>query len=273
MRDRLYQVARLRAVPKTIASRGDLVAERDPRRPSGRLLRQGDMDASYIDLADPAHLEFDYLRWIRIVLRAARARRVLHVGGGACALPRALAADDPGGRQEVCEVDAGVLEIAREHLGLRRAPGLRVRHIDGRAFVATQAGTSWDAIVIDAFVAAIVPRRLITVQALTEVARVAPLALVNVVDNRSAQDVRVVAAALSTAYPLVWSLAGRAGNTVVAAGVAKLNLERIAAHAAADPSPARLTAPGAMARLIAGTLPLRDEDVAETTAGGQSRNR
>ena len=162
MRDRLYQVARLRAVPKTIASRGDLVAERDPRRPSGRLLRQGDMDASYIDLADPAHLEFDYLRWIRIVLRAARARRVLHVGGGACALPRALAADDPGGRQEVCEVDAGVLEIAREHLGLRRAPGLRVRHIDGRAFVATQAGTSWDAIVIDAFVAAIVPRRLIT---------------------------------------------------------------------------------------------------------------
>ena len=63
------------------------------------------MDASYVDLADPSHLEFDYMRWIRIVLRTARARRVVHVGGGACALARALAAEDPGGRQQVCEVD------------------------------------------------------------------------------------------------------------------------------------------------------------------------
>ena len=60
------------------------------------------MEASYVDLADPSHLEFDYMRWMRIVLRAARARRVLHVGGGGCALARALAAEDPGGRQEVC---------------------------------------------------------------------------------------------------------------------------------------------------------------------------
>ena len=160
------------------------------------------MDASYVDLADPAHLEFDYMRWIRIVLRAARARRVVHVGGGACALARALAAEDPGGRQEVCEVDAGVLALAREHLGLRRAPGLRVRLADGRAFLAGQPSAGWDAVVIDAFVGATVPRRLITVEALADVARVAPLALINVVDNRSARDVRTIGAALSAAYPL-----------------------------------------------------------------------
>ncbi len=221
------------------------------------------MDASYIDLAHPSHLEFDYMRWMRIVLRAAHARRVLHVGGGACALPRALAADDPGGRQEVCEVDAGVLALAREHLGLRRAPGLRVRHAEGRAFLAGQRDASWDAIVIDAFVAATVPRRLITVQALTDVARVAPLALVNVIDGRSARDVRAIAAALTIAYPRVWALGGRMGNTVVAACVAELNLDRIGAQAAGDPSPARLTAPDAMARLVAGTPPLRDEEVGE----------
>ena len=126
-------VPRLRSEQLTLARSGDLVAERDPLRPGGRLLRQGDMDASYVDLADPTHLEFDYLRWIRIVLRAARARRVVHVGGGACALARALAAEDPGGRQEVCEVDAGVLALARDHLGLRRAPGLRVRGETRRA--------------------------------------------------------------------------------------------------------------------------------------------
>ncbi len=216
------------------------------------------MDASYVDLADPSHLEFDYLRWMWIVLRSARARRVLHVGGGACSLARALAADDPGGRQEVCEVDPGVLALAREHLGLRRAPGLRVRHAEGRAFVASQADASRDAIVIDAYVGATVPRGLVTVQALGDIARVAPLVLVNVVDNRSARDVRAVAAGLAMTYPRVWALGGRAGNTVVAGCVAELNLERIAARAAADPSPARLTGPDAIARLVAATPPLRD---------------
>jgi hypothetical protein len=254
-------VPRSRATPTILARSGDLVVERDPRRASGRLLRQAGMDASYVDLADPAHLEFDYLRWMRIVLRASRARRVLHVGGGACALPRALAAEDPGGRQEVCEVDAGVLALAREHLGLRRRPGLKVREADGRAFVATQRERSWDAIVLDAFVGATVPRRLVTVEALAEVARVAPLALVNVVDNRAARDVRTVAAALSLAYPRVFALGGRAGNTVLVAGATNPALDRIAAAAAADPSPARLTRPVELDRLVAGIAPLRDEDL------------
>ena len=234
-------MSRARTAPTTIVRRGELIAERDPLRPSGRLLRQGGMDASYVDLADPSHLEFDYMRWMRMVLRAARARRVLHVGGGACALARALAAEDPRGRQEVCEVDPEVLALAREHLGLRRAPGLRVRVAEGRAFVARQPDASWDAIAIDAFVAATVPRHLITVEAFADAARVAPLTLVNVLDNRAARDVRAVATALSEAYPRIWALGGRAGNTVVVGSVARLDLDRIATQAAADLSPARLT--------------------------------
>jgi hypothetical protein len=245
---------------RTLARRGDLIAEADPRRPSGRLLRQGGMDASYVDLADVTHLEFDYMRWLRIVLRVAGARRVLHIGGGACALARALAAADPGGRQEVCEVDADVLSIAREHLGLRRGPGLRVRQVEGRAHIAAQADRSWDAIVIDAFVGARVPPTLVTVEALSEAARVAAMTLVNVVDSRSARDVRTVAAALATAYPTVWLLGQRAGNAIVAgcASAQVPDLTRIATRAAADPSPARLTPPGQVAQLIASIAPLRD---------------
>jgi spermidine synthase len=186
---------------------------------------------------------------------------VLHIGGGACALPRALAAEDPGGRQEVCEVDADVLALAREHLGLRRAPGLHVRHAEGRAFVAGQPAGSWEAVVIDAFVGAAVPRRLITAEALSDVARVAPLALVNVVDNRAARDVGAVAAGLAEAYPRTWALGGRVGNTVVAGSAGALDLRPIAARAAADQSPARLTPPRAMAQRLAGTPPLRDEEV------------
>ena len=250
---------RLRSAPTVLARHGELVAERDPRRPSGRLLRQGEMEASYVDLADPSHLEFDYMRWMRIVLRTARARRVLHVGGGACALPRALAAEDPSGRQEVCELDPEVLALAREHFGLRGTPGLHVRVAEGRAFVAGQARGSWDAVAIDAFIAATIPRQLITVHALADIARVAPLALVNVLDDRSAREVRTVAAGLAAAYPRVWALGGRTGNTVVVGAVAPLDLDRIATAAAADLSPARLMPPEAMARALAGSLPLRDE--------------
>jgi hypothetical protein len=219
------------------------------------------MEASYVDLADVCHLEFDYLRWMRLVLRAARARRVLHVGGGACALPRALAAVDPGGRQQVCEVDADVLAVAREHLGLRRAPGLRVRHADGRAFVAGQRDSSWDAIVLDAFVGAAVPPRLITEQALRDMARVAPLALVNVVDSRAGPAVRAIAAGLLAAYPLIWALVGRGGNTVLIGASTGHDLARIASETAADPSPARILTHESLTTLVAATSPMRDEDL------------
>jgi spermidine synthase len=160
----------------------------------------------------------------------------------------------------VCEVDADVLAVAREHLGLRRTPGLRVRHVEGRAHLAAQPDQSWDAIVIDAFVGARVPERLITVEAMIEAARVAPLTLVNVVDNRSANDVRAVASAVALAYPLVWTLGQRAGNAIVAGCATShaSNLSRIAARAAGDPSPARLTPPAHVALMIASTPPRLD---------------
>jgi hypothetical protein len=248
------------AVPPLVTDSG-LVVERDPERPSGRLLRQGEMEASYVDLADPTHLEFDYLRWIRVVLRVAGARRVLHLGGGACALARALAAEDPAGRQEVCESDAGVLEVARAHLGLRRTRGLRVRHAEGRAFIADHPDHRWDAIVIDAFDGALVPRRLITAEALATVARATPLVLVNVVDDRAARDVRLIAAAARTAFASVWTIGGRSGNTVVVGAAAQLDLALVSTRVAADPSPPRVTWPAALAALLSGTTPLHDEDL------------
>jgi spermidine synthase len=249
---------------RTITQRGELILEVDPARPSGRLLRQAGMEASYIDLADATHLEFDYMRWLRLLLRAARARRVLHVGGGACALARALAAEDPEGRQEVCEIDAEVLEVAREHLGLRRTPGLRVRHVDGRDHIAAQPDGSWDAIVIDAFEGARVPARLVTAEALADAARVATMTLVNVVDDRSAHVVRAVAAALAAAYPRVWMLGHRSGNQIVA-GCARPDapdLRSVAVRAAADPSRPHVAPARQVAQMVAATPPVRDGELA-----------
>lgn len=158
----------------------------------------------------------------------------------------------------MCEADADVLALAREHLGLRRVPGLRVRRAEGRGYVTRQATASWDAVVIDAFLGALVPRSLVTVQAMAEVARVAPLVLVNVIDDRSARELRAVAAACRSAYPSVWALGGRAGNTVLAGCRTRLDLDLIAARAAADRSPARLTRPADLARLLSGTVAPQD---------------
>jgi hypothetical protein len=246
---------RRRADP-VLVRRGELVVERDPERPTGRLLIQDGMEASYVDLADVTHLEFDYMRWLRIILRAVAARRIVHVGGAACALPRALAAEWPDGRQEVCEIDGAVLALARDHLGLRRTRGLRVHEADGREWLAGRPDDSFDAVVIDAFLGARIPRRLVSAPALRDAARVAPLVLVNVVDDRARQQVHAVAAGLAEATAHVWTLGERAGNTIVAGGARMAPLVRIAAAAAADRAPARLTEPAQMRRLIAGTAPV-----------------
>src|SRR3954447_6329062 len=145
---------RRRSSPEVVAVAGDLVVQRDASRPTGRLLRQGDMDASYVDLADPRHLEFDYLRWLAALVEALGARRVVHVGGAACALARALAAAAPAHHQEGVEVDQAGLDIAPAHLGLRRTPGLRVRCADGREHLAARRDGTADAIIVDAFTGA-----------------------------------------------------------------------------------------------------------------------
>src|SRR4051794_13872918 len=262
-------MARRRSGPEILAQTGELLVQRDGDRPSGRLLRQGDMDASYVDLADPRHLEFDYLRRIRDLVEALRARRVIHVGGAGAALARALAAGDPDRRQQVVEVDDAVLELAREHLGLRRGPGLRVRRAAGRAFRAGCADRSADVIVVAAFVGARVPRHLATAEALADAARVVTTGgalAINVVDAPPMDDVRAIAAGLRETFATVAALGGgpvlrarRQGNVVLVAGHGPLPLERLRVRAAADgASPAALASPEELALLCRATPAWRD---------------
>lgn len=253
-----------------IASEGELSVERDPQRPTGRLLRQKDMDASYVDLADPRHLEFDYLRWARLVLRALRGQRVLHVGGAACTLARALLAEAPRSRQEVFEIDERVLEIARTHLGLRRQPGLKVRVADGRFALETRDDNSADAIVIDAFIGARVPRHLVTAEALENCARIAPATVVNVVDTAGWRDARAIAAGLADAYPDVGALGSgsrRGGNLVLFGVIEAPPLQRLEGAAAADPSPARLMT----AADLSGSAPWRDQRESSSASASSER--
>jgi spermidine synthase len=147
----------------------------EAERPWRRLLRLDGEDASHVDLRDPTRLEFAYVRRLAdladLLGPPRTPLRVLHLGGGACTLARYLAATRPGSRQEVAEPDGALLELARDHLGLRTSPALRVRVLDGREVLERRPPGSADLVVLDAFVGTDVPAQLADPGAIAAVLR------------------------------------------------------------------------------------------------------
>ena len=119
---------------------------RDLDRPNGWLLNVNGVAQSYVDLDDPTHLEFDYVRRIGDVVDCVAEQGhpldVVHIGGGACTLPRYIAATRPGSRQLVLEADGPLVELVRlgklrwrieqDYRELKGALGLD--HFEGRSW-------------------------------------------------------------------------------------------------------------------------------------------
>jgi hypothetical protein len=122
---------------------------------------------SYLDPDDPEHLEFDYVRRLADIVDTLPPGPVtaLHLGGGACTLPRYVAATRPGSVQLVVEADARLAAVVREQLG---TAGFRLRVGDGRAALARLSPTS-DLVVSDVFVGAQVPAHMATLEHVHEV--------------------------------------------------------------------------------------------------------
>src|SRR5919112_563988 len=76
-----------------------------PAQPSSRTLLLDGREAGQVDLNDPRILTFAYMRRIADLIDAFRPPQngidVVHVGGGACALPRYVEATRPASRQLV----------------------------------------------------------------------------------------------------------------------------------------------------------------------------
>jgi spermidine synthase len=148
----------------------------DPSNASGRLLVLDGLRHSYVDLDDPTHLEFDYVKALAGVVdgsfEADRSLSAYHVGGGGLTFPRYLAATRPETRSLVSEIDPGVVDVDSEQLGLDSGPALEVRVEDGRTGVRRLTDDSRDLVVGDAFGGVSVPWHLTTVEAVAEVHRV-----------------------------------------------------------------------------------------------------
>ena len=239
--------------------------ERDPRRLTGRMLLLDERESSHVDLADPAHVEFAYVRRIADLADVFRppgaAIDAVHVGGGACTLARYLAATRRGSHSEVFERDPGVLQVAREHLGLRTSPRLRVRIGDGAELIARRPDRSADLVVGDAFEGLDVPAALTTPAFLAEVVRVlrpAGVYALNVDDAAPLPVARRHAATIGAAFAHLAVVAPRpllrgrgGGNVVILASAAPLPVEELRRRAAASTDREEVLA-GADARRFAG---------------------
>jgi hypothetical protein len=197
----------------------------DDSRSSGFVLELDGLRHSYVDLADPTHLEFEYVRAIAAGIDAqhppGEPLSVHSIGAGGLTLPRYLDRTRPGTTGTVSEVDPGVIALDRQELALPPELDLDVRVEDGRLGLAALPSGRTDVVIGDAFGGVSVPWHLTTRETVLEIDRVLAdggVYLANVIDYGPLAFARGHVATLRDAYPhvaLAWQ--GSGGNLVAAA--------------------------------------------------------
>lgn len=237
-----------RAVVRADVEHGLAELVGDPDRPEGWTLLLDGTAQSHVDLADPTHLEFEYVRRlghvVDLVAEPHTPLRALHLGGGAWTLARYLAATRPGSDQQVVELDAGLAEFVATRLPAD-GWGIEVRIGDARAALTAVAPAAFDLVVLDVFAGARIPAHVTTAEFLALVRRVlAPggTYAANVADGGTLAFARGQVAAVAAAFAEVAVVAApeilhgrRFGNLVLVASDAPLPVAALARRAAADP--------------------------------------
>jgi MFS family permease len=230
-----------------------------------RVLVLDDLRHSAVHLDDPRRLDFDYVRWIGDAMDTLRPARApidaVYVGGGGFTLPRYAAATRPGSTARVLEVDGELVDLARDALGLRTGPGLRVAVGDARVTLRSLPADSADLVVGDAFGSRAVPWHLATAEWMADVRRVlrpGGMFAANVIDQPPLGLLRAQAATLLEAFAdvrLVARPGPAGGNQVLLASDRPLP-----PGAGSSARGARTLDRAAVARFAAGADVLRDDD-------------
>ncbi|MFD3655039.1 spermidine synthase [Streptomyces sp. NPDC058620] len=229
---------------------------------------------SYVDLDDPAYLEFEYVRRLAHVLDCAAepgaALDVIHLGGGALTLPRYAAATRPGSRQDVVEADRGLLALVAEHLPLPEGAGIAVHGTDARAWLEQAPPESADVLIADVFGGSRVPAHLTSVEyarAAGRVLREDGIYAANLADGSPFGFLRSQLATFAAVFDHVVLLAEpavlrgrRFGNVVLLAAHSAVDTGPLTRLCAGDVFPARVEYGAALTRLIGEAKPVRDAE-------------
>lgn len=250
----------------------------DPDRSTAWTLLVGGTPQSHVDLADPAHLEFEYVRRmaaaIDLIAPPGAPLRVLHLGGGALTLPRYVAATRPGSAQRVVEIDGPLVEFVRRALPWDRSARIRVRVGDAREALTGMAAGGYDVVVVDVFAGARTPAHLASVEFMREAARVlAPAGwlIANVADGPPLKYARRQVATIRAALPQACLVADasvlrgrRFGNLVVLAGRTPPPAADLTRRSAGDWFPGRVETD--LDRFTGGAVPATDADAVASPA-------
>lgn len=253
---------------------GEAELVRDGDRETGWVILVDGVPQSYVDVEDPTHLDFEYMRSLGDIVDhlgvGDEALDVVHVGGAGCTLARYVAATRPGSRQVVFELDGALVQLVRDNFPLKGVRGLRVRIGDGRAGVAGLPDDSDDLVVLDAFSGATMPFPLATLEFTRDVARVLRddgVYLVNVADGGRLAFARRLAATVQEVFPHALLMAEpgilrgrRYGNLVLAASREPLPVAALTRISAGKPIPARCLDTAELSRFTSGHAPIRDTD-------------
>ncbi|MDA8371730.1 MAG: fused MFS/spermidine synthase [Nocardiopsaceae bacterium] len=257
---------------------------RDADRPNSWMLMVDGTPQSYVDLSDPAYLEFEYVRRFGHVADLAappgRPIDVFHLGAGALTLARYIAATRPGSRQRAVDNNARLIELVRTSLPWDRRADIRIGIDDARRWLAGRREASTDLLACDVFAGARTPAALTSVEFHHEAARVlrpGAVFVANIGDGRRLGHARsraATAAAVFTHVALVAEpgvLRGRRfGNLVLVASADPLPVEELRRRAHRDPDMARLLSGPELERFTAGVGPVHDaaaEDSPEPPEG------
>ncbi|MBL1067185.1 spermidine synthase [Streptomyces sp. 7-21] len=233
------------------------------------LLTVDDAPQSYVNLADPRHLEFEYTRWIGHALDTAappgEPLDLLHLGAGALTLARYAAATRPGSRQRAVEADRALARLVGRHLPPPDG-GITLQTADARDVLAAGEAASTDVVIADVFGGSRVPAHLTTTDAARDAARVlrpGGLYAANLADTAPFAFLRSQVATAATAFAELCLLAEpatlrgrRFGNAVLLASDTPLPVAELARRAAADPFPARVVHGAALERFADGAAPV-----------------
>ena len=244
----------------------------DPDRPEAWTLLLDGTPQSHVDLDDPEHLEFEYMRRLGHLVDLAappgEPLRVLHLGGGGLTLARYVTATRPRSSQVAVEWDAALVELVRERLPLPRRPRVRVRVGDARAVLEQVPAGSFDVVVADLFAQARTPAHLTSVEftlAAARALRSPGLYAANIGDGPPLRHARAQVATVRSVFldtcliaePAV--LRGRRfGNLVVAAADHGLPVAGLSRRTAGDPFPARVLHGSELDRFTAAAKPVTD---------------
>lgn len=204
--------------------------QRDPENRDGWLLKINGMQSSYIDVADPLRLDFEYMQWIAALIEDRWSEdanlAVLHLGGGACSLPRYLAERFPASSNTVVEIDGKLAAFVREWFDLPRAPRVKIRVGEAREVTEQLSPGTRDVIVRDVFSGRFTPKPLLTREFIAQVKRVlrpGGIYLMNCGDSPALHNARAEAAGLVETFKHTAIIADppmlkgrRYGNIVIA---------------------------------------------------------